>query len=108
MTRLGAYWAKKDLRAVCTGFICVRFSVRDGATAQQLPLLDRVRDHAIKAKEAVGRWCHRGRDNGRKKRDCRRTLTPRDENTTFALKTSAHRHLTRLTASFDSTFVVIN
>jgi hypothetical protein len=31
------------------------------------------RDHLRdRAKEAVGHWHHRGRDNGRKKRECRR------------------------------------
>jgi hypothetical protein len=62
------------LRAVYTRDFCVRFSIRDGATAQLLPLLfsrDHVRE---KAKEAVGQWHHRGRRNGRKKRECRRTF----------------------------------
>jgi hypothetical protein len=46
------------LRAVYTRVFCVRFSVRDGATAQLLPLLfsrDHVRD---RAKEAAGRRWH--------------------------------------------------
>jgi hypothetical protein len=58
-------------------FFRVRFSVRDGATAQQLPLHDRVRDRARKAKEAVGRRPNCGRDNGRKKRECRRPFKGR-------------------------------
>jgi hypothetical protein len=62
------------LRAVYTRVFCVRFSVRDGAAAQQLPLLFHVRDRARKAKEPVGRRHHRGRRNGRKKRECRRPL----------------------------------
>jgi hypothetical protein len=37
-------------------------------------LLFHVRDRVRKAKEAVGRQRHRGRDNGRKKRECRRPL----------------------------------
>jgi hypothetical protein len=44
--------------AVYTRVFCVRFSVRDGATAQLLPLLfsrDHVRD---RAKEAAGRRWH--------------------------------------------------
>jgi hypothetical protein len=52
----------------------VRYPVRDGANAQQLPLLflrDHIRD---RAKEAVGYWRHCGRDNGCKKRECRRPL----------------------------------
>jgi hypothetical protein len=46
---------------------CVRFSVRDVATARLLPLLfsrDHVRD---RAREAVGRRRHRGRRSGCKK-----------------------------------------
>jgi hypothetical protein len=63
---------KRPLRAVYTRVFCVRFSVRDGATAQLLPLLfsrDHVRD---RAKENVGRRRHRRRRNGRKKREYRR------------------------------------
>jgi hypothetical protein len=45
-----------SLRAVYTWVFCVRFSVRNGGAAKQLPLLfsrDHVRD---RAKEAVGQW----------------------------------------------------
>jgi hypothetical protein len=66
--------SKHCLRAVYTRCFCVRFSVRDGATAQLLPFLFHVRDCARKAKEAVGWRRHRGRRNGRKKRECRRPL----------------------------------
>jgi hypothetical protein len=64
----------QQLRAVYTLVFCVRCPVCDGAAAQQLPLLCHVRDRARKAKGAVGRRRHRGRDNGRKKHECRRPL----------------------------------
>jgi hypothetical protein len=65
----------KLLRAVYTRVFCVRFSVCDGAAAQHLPLLFHVCDRARKAKEAVGRRRHCGRDNGREKRQWNRPFT---------------------------------
>jgi hypothetical protein len=65
------------LRGCLHSRFCVRFSVRDGATAQLLPLLFS-RNHARdRAKEVVGRRRHRGRRNERKKRECRRPLKGR-------------------------------
>jgi phosphoglycerate-specific signal transduction histidine kinase len=52
------------LGAVYTRVFSVRCSVRDGAAAQQLPLLfsrDHLRDQA---KEVVKQWRHHGRRNG--------------------------------------------
>jgi hypothetical protein len=65
------------LRAVYNCVFCVRFSVRDGATAQQLPLLDSVRDRARKAKGPVGRRRDHGRRNASKKREWKRPLKVR-------------------------------
>jgi hypothetical protein len=78
--------SRTDLRLVWKSYLlsvkgrlhshfCVRYPVRDGANAQQLPLLfshDHVHE---KARKAVGQQCHRGRRNGRKNRECRRPLT---------------------------------
>jgi hypothetical protein len=63
------------LRAIYTRIFCIRFSVRDGATTQLLPLLFS-RDHVCdRAKVVAGRRRHRGRRNRRKKRECRRPFT---------------------------------
>jgi hypothetical protein len=54
------------LRAVYTRVFCVRCPVRDGASAQQSPLLFS-RDHVRgKAKEAIGQRRHHGRRNDAK------------------------------------------
>jgi hypothetical protein len=66
---------RRPLKGRLHSRFCVRFSIRDGATAQLIPLLfsrDHVRD---RSKEAVRRRRHRGRRNGRKKRDYRRPLS---------------------------------
>jgi hypothetical protein len=66
------------LGAVPTRVFCSRFSVRDGAAAQLLPLIfsrDHARDRARKAMGAVGRRRHHGRRNVSKKREWKRPLT---------------------------------
>jgi hypothetical protein len=48
------------------------FSIKGPST---LAFFASVSPSARKAKEAVGQWRHRGRRNGRKKRECRRPLS---------------------------------
>jgi hypothetical protein len=64
-----------SLGAVYTRVFCIRYPVRDGATAQLLPLLFSRNHVSDRTKENVGRWRHHGRRNGRKKRECRRPFT---------------------------------
>jgi hypothetical protein len=59
---------KRPLGAVYTRVFCVRFSVRDCAAAQQIPLLFHVRDRARKAKEPkVSLFCTYVNPAGRRK-----------------------------------------